>query len=153
MDEKSLGGCSAANNNSCTEHTVWSAEWSFGAALMCKTMAKMYQTSDPAKYTELMGEAKSIHENVMLSTQSGGLQNNEAAAPYNDGGLMYGNSRFFIPWGWYANPVSSLCGTAWSIMDEHDFNPFVLGGGEVLVAVPKVPEIAAVSKLAENTPV
>ena len=42
----------------------------------------------------------------------GGL-NNEVI----DGGILYANRRFFIPWGWYANAVSSLCSTSWSIME------------------------------------
>ena len=33
------------------------------------------------------------------------------------------------PWGWYANPIGATCSTAWAVMHDHDFNPFLLGGG------------------------
>lgn len=127
----------ATDNNTCTTHEVWSAEWSFGAALMAKTIAKTYKTSDPAKYTELMADATSIRNAVMTPVKDGGLHNVDS-----DGGMLYGNKRYFIPWGWYANPVSSLCSTSWSIMDEHDYNPFVLGGGDALKPAVKVKEMA-----------
>jgi len=46
-----------------------------------------------------------------------------------DGGYMYANKRYFIPWGWYSNAVGSLCSTSWSIFNKYEFNPFILGGG------------------------
>lgn len=142
----SISMATEAQNNSCTTHEIWSAEWSFGAALMTKIMAKTYKTTNPTRYAELMAEAKSITDNVMKLQSDGGLFNNETSGEHSDGGLLYGNKRFFIPWGWYANPVSSLCGTAWSIMNEHDFNPFVLGGGDALVPVPKLSHFAGHSR-------
>ena len=42
----------------------------------------------------------SIREHVMKNITEGGLHNLE-----QDGGMMYANKRFFIPWGWYANEV------------------------------------------------
>jgi hypothetical protein len=40
----------------------------------------------------------------------------------------YANKRYQIPFGWYANPIDSLCSTAWSLMIDNGFNPFMLGG-------------------------
>ena len=74
----------------------------------------------------------------------GGLNN----ADY-DGGVLYANRRFFIPWGWYANAVSSLCSTSWSIMEEKDFNPFILGGNSTNVpGSKKVPPVVRVKAMA-----
>merc|ERR1711988_445392 len=47
------------------------------------------------------------------------------------GSYVYANDRFFIPWGWYANPIGATCSTAWAVMQRMNFNPFVLGGGFV----------------------
>ena len=82
-------------------HTVWSAEWSFGAALCAKTLASAYEKAGNAQYaTELRADVSSIREHVMKNITEGGLHNLE-----QDGGMMYANKRFFIPWGWYANEV------------------------------------------------
>jgi hypothetical protein len=42
-------------------------------------------------------------------------------------------------WGWYSNAISSLCSTGWSVMEEEDYNPFVLGGNSS--NVPKKPKV------------
>ena len=42
---------------------------------------------------------------------------------------LYANERYFIPWGWWANPIASLASSAWVILIDNDFDPFVLGGG------------------------
>jgi hypothetical protein len=138
LNETCLNSTIAAggDNNTCTLHEVWSGEWSFGAALMAKTVANTYPSSDP-KHKELMTDAANIRKFVMTPVEQGGLNNSAV-----DGGVLYANMRFFIPWGWYANAVSSLCSTGWSVMEEHDYNPFVLGGGNVLNATVKVKEFA-----------
>ena len=41
-----------------------------------------------------------------------------AGIAHTDGGMLYANTRFFIPWGWYSNAISSLCSTGWSVMEE-----------------------------------
>lgn len=41
---------------------------------------------------------------------------------------MYANKRFFIPWGWYANPIGATSSTGWAIFNEWNYDPFVLGG-------------------------
>ena len=42
---------------------------------------------------------------------------------------LYASKRYFIPFGWNANPLPSTCSTSWVIMLQKHFNPFVLGGG------------------------
>ena len=37
---------------------------------------------------------------------------------------LYASRRFFIPFGWYANPLPSTCATAWKLMVANRFNPF-----------------------------
>lgn len=140
--------CTAADNNTCTTHEIWTAEWSFGAALMAKTIANyVYNGTDEVadgKFGELMGEAQNIRKNLLYNRAGHGLNNNDTVGEYADvadGGMLYANKRFFIPWGWYANAVSSLCSTSWSIMDDHDYNPFVLGGGKPMTPKKNVAEM------------
>jgi hypothetical protein len=106
-----------------TMHEVFSAEWSYGAMLMCRTLADAYEKVGKQQYADdLRSDVELMEAAVATEFEYGGLHNSE------DGGMMYANTRFFIPWGWYANPVSSLCSTSWSVMNEKHFNPFVLGG-------------------------
>jgi len=45
-----------------------------------------------------------------------------------DGSYLYANKRFFIPWGWYANPIGATASTAWAVLNDFNYNPFQLGG-------------------------
>jgi hypothetical protein len=51
------------------------------------------------------------------------LINGEETVAYD-----YANKRYYIPFGWWANKVPSLTSTAWVLIIDHNFNPFVLGG-------------------------
>lgn len=42
---------------------------------------------------------------------------------------LYASKRYFIPFGWYANPIPSTCATAWMLMVANAYNPFLPGGG------------------------
>jgi len=41
---------------------------------------------------------------------------------------LYASRRYFIPFGWYANPVPSTCSTAWILMLVDHFDPLGYGG-------------------------
>lgn len=125
-----LGGVGyTINPNSSEAHTIWSAEWSWGAINMCETLAAQYQATNPAYAASLTADANSMIAEIQkpivrcASTEwcGGGLVQ-------EDGSYLYANQRFFIPWGWYANPIGATCSTAWAVMHEMKFNPFVLGG-------------------------
>jgi len=94
---------------------------------MCQRLAQDYQSSHPDWSSQLLADASSMYH---FTTQPWpqGLQ-------FPDGSYVYANKRFFIPWGWYANPVSATCSTAWAVMKAANFNPFVLGGDN-LPAIP-----------------
>eukprot|EP00239_Pterosperma_sp_CCMP1384_P006677 CAMPEP_0197848330 /NCGR_PEP_ID=MMETSP1438-20131217/8321_1 /TAXON_ID=1461541 /ORGANISM="Pterosperma sp., Strain CCMP1384" /LENGTH=694 /DNA_ID=CAMNT_0043460511 /DNA_START=88 /DNA_END=2172 /DNA_ORIENTATION=+ len=124
-----LGGVGYTQEKNGT--AVWSAEWTFGAILMTRKLAAEYKAAGNAQYASaLQADADSMWELVRKPVKvcpntdewcGGGLQQ-------RDGGYMYANARFFIPWGWYANPVSALCSTAWEVMLVNNFNPFIFGG-------------------------
>eukprot|EP00742_Colponemidia_sp_Colp-10_P001377 GILJ01001480.1.p1 GENE.GILJ01001480.1~~GILJ01001480.1.p1 ORF type:complete len:597 (+),score=118.51 GILJ01001480.1:75-1793(+) len=115
-----LGGVGFTNHG---DHDIWSAEWTFGAILMTRTLADQYaKLGNMAYANDLRADAASMSKAVSQLTSKGGMRTPE-------GGYLYSNKEFFIPWGWYAHAVPSTCATAWAIMNEHEFNPFVLGGG------------------------
>ena len=85
----------------------------------CKVLADEYEKKGSADIaSKLRADAASMRKAVMAPRKRVGMDevgglNNEVI----DGGILYANRRFFIPWGWYANAVSSLCSTSWSIME------------------------------------
>jgi hypothetical protein len=122
-----IAGVGYTSNTSHPTNDIWSAEWSFGAITMAQKLSQEYATTHPDWSAELIKDAASMYH---YTTQywPKGLQ-------YEDGSYVYANARFFIPWGWYANPLPATCSTAWAIMKQQNFNPFVLGG-DTLPAIP-----------------
>jgi len=79
---------------------------------------------------ELINDAKSIIEQMSknATVDRDGVWNGGGLVQV-DGSYLYANNRFFIPWGWYANPVGATSSTGWAVFNDFDYNPFVIGGG------------------------
>jgi hypothetical protein len=139
------------DNLTCTMYPTWSGEWSYGAMTAAKVVADAYEESggSAANIKTLREDAANMRRLVNSPRKTvgldevGGLNNADV-----DGGILYANRRFFIPWGWYANAVSSLCATSWSVMEGLDFNPFVLGGNSSNVYGKDVPPKVRVKAMA-----
>jgi hypothetical protein len=106
------------------EHSyIVSAEWTFGAINMCLVLAEQYAAQGNTDYTaSLRKDAESMMRamrEMMLDKES---RSDDTEA------YFYSNIRYEIPFGWFGNRIDSLCSTAWAIMMENRFNPFVLGG-------------------------
>lgn len=140
-----VGYTSLHKNSSATPNNhIWSAEWTFGAINMCQVVAQQYKTLGNSQYFEdLMKDAQSMW-NEVTKPWPDGLQ-------YSDGSYVYANKRFFIPWGWYANPVSATCSTAWAVMQEQNYNPFEFGGGDKPKLV-EPPHLHAVQTIPSSLP-
>jgi len=105
------------------EHEIWSAEWSWGAVLMTRVLSIQYNALGLTQYAQdLQNDSESMTKNLKQLVKDGGMIS-------DTGGYLYCNHRYKIPWGWYANAIPSICSTAWSIMNDHLYNPFFLGGG------------------------
>ena len=138
-------GFSDINNQS---NDIVSAEWSFGAVLMCRNLARDYAAmgrndlaakfEDDAESIRTAIEALKVPvTNIVTETLANGqftydfnwwqyttkITNISTGVAY-----LYANKRYEIPFGWWANPLPSLASTAWSILDDNWFDPFVLGG-------------------------
>lgn len=128
-----LGGVGYTIVEANGEAMIWSAEWTWGAIGACEKLAYEYNLAGRADLAaSLTADANSM---ISLVTQPLVRCDNGAwcggGLVQEDGSYLYANSRFFIPWGWYANPIGATCSTAWSIMHKHNYNPFILGGGMV----------------------
>jgi len=100
-----------------TDDQVFSGEWTFGAINMLRVLA---QITGNSTYT---GEASSMRDNISQQlTQS--LTINGVTCT----GVNYANKRYWIPFGWWANPLLSTASTGWAVLVDSNFNPFYLGG-------------------------
>jgi len=128
-----LGGVGYTIVNGTQTNFIWSAEWTWGAIGACEKLSYEYNLAGRADWAhELADDALSMVNLVtqpMVRCANGGWCG--GGLVQEDGSYLYANSRFFIPWGWYANPIGATCSTAWAIMHDHNYNPFILGGGYV----------------------
>jgi len=131
VDGKLAGvGYTVPADNTTLVNEIWSGEWSWGAVFMCRRLAKDYTTMGKGAWAaSLTADAESMVK--MMNTSvipcddgvwcKGGLVQ-------RDGSYLYANKRFFIPWGWYANPIGATASTGWAVFNDFNYNPFQLGG-------------------------
>lgn len=101
-------------------HDAASVEWSAGAIQAVRMLAEHYQESRPEWARELVEDAQLMREGMeKLKVDTGDGQT----------AYLYASRRFYIPFGWWANPIPSLVSTSWMLLLDEGFNPFVLGGG------------------------
>lgn len=125
----------STNGSSIPVNTIWSAEWTFGAINMAQVLSQSYQDAGQAEMAQdLLNDAQSMYNQVTLLWPQG--------LRFPDGSYVYANKRFFIPWGWFSNPVSALCSTAWSVLQAQNCDPFAWGCGNkpALVTPPQLME-------------
>lgn len=106
---------------------IISAEWTFGAITMCRVLAQQYGDAGSQHYNaayaaSLNADADSMEQGVATLLCDSTSRGPQTQAYY------YANRRYDIPFGWHANRIDSLCSTAWAVMVQNRFNPFVLGG-------------------------
>jgi len=96
---------------------IFSGEWSFGAVNMLKILANQI----PGSSAKLLNEAAIIRQGIddyLTFTD----------VSINSDIINYANTRYWIPWGWYANPLPSTASISWAVMTDSNYNPFLLGG-------------------------
>jgi len=128
-----LGGVGYTIVDGNKTNLIWSAEWTWGAIGACEKISNEYRKAGKTAWADdLAADAKSMLSLVsqpLVRCKNGGWCG--GGLVQEDGSYLYANDRFFIPWGWYANPIGSTCSTAWAVMHQHNYNPFILGGGDV----------------------
>jgi len=125
-------GYTTPKENTTVPHEIWSGEWTWGAVFMTYKLAKEYFAAGNSAYaTSLMADSESM---VKYMRQKANTTDDGVWAPgggliLEDGSYLYANKRFFIPWGWYANPLGATSSTGWSVFYDWMYDPFQLGGG------------------------
>jgi len=118
-------------NGSYPKPDIWSGEWTWGAIFMTRRLAEQYRALGKFDYANSL---KADSDSMLKYTQMAVQPNKDGiwsggGLVQSDGSYLYANKRFFIPWGWYANPIGATSSTAWAVANEFDYNPFMLGGG------------------------
>ncbi len=120
--------------------SILSAEWTYGAITMVRDMVRFYSdckgTDEQQKQAALFVSSLRQDEQTMLSamdrlqltqfdanTFPGAPTNYNALITLPTNPMLYASRRYFIPFGWYANPLPSTCATAWKILVASHFNP------------------------------
>lgn len=120
---------------------VLSGEWSYGAM---NWLAVMMNESG---YNEsIVGDLQDDFNNINYGTYSyvvGATSINNSTEQYAS--VLYAGSRYFIPFGWWANPLPALASTGWAVFVANGFNPFNINGHlcGILDDFPLLPEILA----------
>ena len=103
---------------------TFSAEWTFGAVNMLR-VAAAEGGYDAATKASLIADADfmraSIEEELLASTP---VQQGFTYHP----SFLYSNSRFWIPFGWWANPLPSTASTGWAVAVDKGWNPLHILG-------------------------
>lgn len=147
-------GYSNQDGNGQNSKGIISAEWTAGAINMIRALITQYSkikesdtaTKEQKQFVEdAISDLQKDHDSMMkniVSLRNDKYETNDAykdVRPANYGKLInipdnklsfiYASKRYFIPFGWFANPIPSTTSTAWIIMLNYGFNPFTLGGG------------------------
>lgn len=97
-------------------NAIISVEWTLGAILLVKELYKYYQ------FPDLLEDARTMRAGIEALKTNITIDGTETTAYH------YASKRYNIPFGWWANKFPSLTSTAWVLMIDRDFNPFILGG-------------------------
>lgn len=98
-----------------------SGEWTLGAVLMAREVARAYRHSHPEWARELIRDADSM----LLGVQALKVTNPDGSIGY-----LYASTEGPTGFGWMARRIQHTGATnGWMIFALLDFNPFVFGGG------------------------
>ncbi|MCG6880278.1 MAG: hypothetical protein LJE96_14160 [Deltaproteobacteria bacterium] len=131
------------------KNSVMSAEWTAGAINMVHMLVEYY-TANPdgitaAQLKELKDDRDSMLKNLVNMRNDRYPSANYTDAPkpeylttVPDGQLafLYCSKRYFIPFGWFGNPLPSAASTTWPVMLHYTFNPFQPEGSFTPDALP-----------------
>jgi len=97
---------------------VFSGEWTFGAINMLRIIAA---ESGNTRHADEAAHLR--HQIEMKLTEDAVIDGVKTRT------VRYCNKRYWIPFGWFGNPLPSMASTAWAVFNDANFNPLHLGGG------------------------
>jgi len=99
---------------------VFSGEWTFGAINMLKIFMNESNGYESAKLAaDIFLLRQGVETELTTHVTVNGVQTTS---------VLYANKRYWIPFGWWSNPIPSLASTGWAALVDNRFNPLYLGG-------------------------
>jgi hypothetical protein len=117
---------------------IISVEWTLGAINMCRILAKQYEGTNPEFTASLLKDARTMRE---------GMNDLRYDIDSTHSAFKYADKRYFIPFGWYANPIPSTASTSWMLMVDANYNPFHISGEYIQPAAISPTKIASEKNL------
>ena len=124
-------------NNGENGDNIMSTEWTAGAINAVKMLIEFYKQQGQ-DVTLLEADLKAMqsavlklrNDNYLAAGFAGATPKENYVTVDTETGLayLYASKRFAIPFGWYANTLSSTTSNAWIIMNKLNFNPFQYQG-------------------------
>eukprot|EP01129_Flabellula_baltica_P007565 TRINITY_DN2964_c0_g1_i1.p1 TRINITY_DN2964_c0_g1~~TRINITY_DN2964_c0_g1_i1.p1 ORF type:complete len:529 (+),score=83.81 TRINITY_DN2964_c0_g1_i1:3-1589(+) len=109
-----------SNQNKPVQNQIFSGEWTFGAINLLKLFLNENNGYNPDPLQiEINFMRDAINKELTTTVQINGV---------NAEGIKYANKRYWIPFGWWSNPIPSLASTGWATIIDNNFNPLYLGG-------------------------
>lgn len=134
-------GYSDRDGNQNKPGKILSGEWTAGAIMAARTLLQYYQ-KNPGGDTEVLQEqiasmqeglnglkVSKILDGTSRLLKDGAIDPEivslyqRAGFDSNSDAVLYANARFYIPFGWYANPIPNTAATAWTLCLEENYNP------------------------------
>lgn len=104
---------------------VLSGEWTYGAMNWINILANETSTFNATVIDGLQTDITDMNYGT-YSYVVGATSINNSTQQYDS--VLYADSRYYIPFGWFANPLPSLASTGWAVFVANKFNPFQLNG-------------------------
>eukprot|EP01062_Namystynia_karyoxenos_P004309 TRINITY_DN11526_c0_g1_i1.p1 TRINITY_DN11526_c0_g1~~TRINITY_DN11526_c0_g1_i1.p1 ORF type:complete len:928 (+),score=313.54 TRINITY_DN11526_c0_g1_i1:69-2852(+) len=113
-----------ANCSSAQVEEVFSGEWTLGAVNWLRLVAAESGYAQD-KVDQLIAEADFMRMYVEKEL----LARMPVQRGYDDHwGILYGSARYYVPFGWWSNPVQSTASTGWAVATDMGWNPLMING-------------------------
>jgi len=99
---------------------IFSGEWTFGAINALRVAATYYQGDTQNKLRDEADKMRNAIEKELTVTEN--INGKDCIA------VLYANLRYYIPFGWWSNPVMSMSSTGWAVAIDKNYNLLNLGG-------------------------
>eukprot|EP01065_Artemidia_motanka_P053603 TRINITY_DN998_c1_g1_i1.p1 TRINITY_DN998_c1_g1~~TRINITY_DN998_c1_g1_i1.p1 ORF type:complete len:952 (+),score=280.30 TRINITY_DN998_c1_g1_i1:194-2857(+) len=103
---------------------VFSGEWTLGAVNMLRVVAAESGYAEPM-IDHLVTEADFMRRYVDVEL----LEMNTVQGAYDvHPGILYGSARYYVPFGWWSNPIQATSSTGWAVFADLGWNPLMING-------------------------
>ena len=120
------GLCGVGYTDNTISGQVFSGEWTYGAINWLKVMVAD-SGYDSSNIASLQADIGAMYFGLETYLYDAAPIDNSTDS-YNS--VKYADRRYWIPFGWYANPIPAASSTAWAVAVASNYNPFNVDKGK-----------------------